>query len=203
MREAFDPDTLAFYEGGAAHYVTARPEEIDPHLSAFLDCLAPGAAILELGCGGGRDAAHLIARGFDVDLTDGVTAMAAQATTYLGRTVRVMRFDELTAVDTYDAVIANASLLHVPTAGLSDVVHLVWRALKPGGLHIATYKTGGPEGFDEHGRYYNQPTRADLQRAYQVAGKWASLEIEEFLGTGYFSKASAWLKIVVQKDMKG
>jgi SAM-dependent methyltransferase len=203
MADAFDPDTLAFYEGGAAHYVTARPDGIDLHLSAFLDGLAPGASILELGCGGGRDAAHMIARGFAVDLTDGVAAMARQAEAWLGRPVRVMRFDELEAVDLYDAVVASASLLHVPSAGLPDILRRVWRALKPGGLHIASYKTGGVEGYDEHGRYYNQPSRDDLEQAYRRGGDWLSLEIEEYMGAGHFSKPSAWLQIVVRKAMKG
>ncbi len=203
MAEVFDPATLAFYQSEAPVYVTARPDAPDAHLATFLDRLQPGASILELGCGGGRDAADMIARGFDVDLTDGVPAMAAQAQAYLGRPVRVMRFDELEAVNAYDGVIANAALLHVPQAGLPEILRRVWRALKPGGLHFASYKTGGHEGYDEHGRYYNQPSPDDLERAYLAAGKWSSLDIERYLGTGYFSKPSAWLQIVVRRDMMG
>ncbi len=199
----FDRETLAFYEAEAPTYVTARPHAPDPHVSAFLDQLSPGASILELGCGGGRDAADMIARGFAVDLTDGVAAMAAQAEAFLGRPVRVMRFDELHACEAYDAVIANASLLHVPSAGLPDILGRVWHALKSGGLHMASYKTGGAERRDEHGRHYNRPSREALERSYRLAGKWSLLEIEEFMGEGHFSKPSAWLKIVVRKDMKG
>jgi SAM-dependent methyltransferase len=197
----FDPETLAFYEAEAPRYVTARPDATDPHVSAFLDQLPPGASILELGCGGGRDAAFMIARGFVADLTDGVAAMAEQAEAFLGRPVRVMRFDELDALDRYDAVIANAALLHVPSAGLPDILGRVWRALKPGGLHMATYKTGGGEGRDGHGRHYNRLSRDDLEQAYRMTGDWSLLEIEEFMGEGRFSKPSAWLKIVVQKAM--
>jgi SAM-dependent methyltransferase len=199
MGEAFDPATLAFYEAEAPVYVLARPDEPDPYLSKFLDRLSPGATILELGCGGGRDAAFMIERGFDVDMTDGVAAMAAQAEAYLGRQVRVLRFDELEAVGSYDSVIANASLLHVPLAGLPEILGRVWRALKPGGMHFASYKTGGGEGQDEHGRYYNRPSRGDMERIYGLAGDWSWLEIEQFAGEGYFSKPSAWLKIAAQK----
>ena len=137
----------------------------------------------------------MIARGFVVDLTDGVAAMAAQAQAFLGRPVRVMRFDELDSIDRYDAVIANAALLHVPSSGLPDILGRVWRALKPGGLHMATYKTGGDEGPDEHGRHYNRPSRDALQQAYRLAGDWSWHEIGEFMGEGHFSKPSAWLKI--------
>ena len=107
----FDQLTLDFYAGQASEYLGHRPEHINRELVDFLALLSPGARILELGCGGGTDAAYMIEQGFDVDPTDGVAAMARAAEERLGRPVRVMRFDELDAVEDYDAVIANASLL--------------------------------------------------------------------------------------------
>jgi SAM-dependent methyltransferase len=200
---ASDPATLAFYASEAGEYVTARPTELDPHLAEFLERLPTGASILELGCGGGRDAAHMIERGFAVHPTDGVAAMAAQAEAWLSRPVGVMRFDELMAVDAYDAIVANASLLHVPQGGLVDIFGRIWRALKPGGHHFASFKTGLVEGPDDHGRHYNHPSRNDLARLYRQGGDWSSLEIDAFMGMGYFSKPSAWLKIIVKKNMVG
>ena len=82
--------------------------------SPFLNLLPPQARILELGCGGGRDAAVMIAAGFDVDPTDGTPEIVRIAEERLGRPVRVVHFDKLDALETYDAVWANASLLHVP-----------------------------------------------------------------------------------------
>jgi SAM-dependent methyltransferase len=198
---ACDPETLAFYAAEAPVYVNSRPDDPNSDLVSFLDILTPGASILELGCGGGRDAAYMIKRGFEVLPTDGVLAMAQQAEVHLGRTVRVMQFDELCAVDQFDAVVAVASLLHAPFDGLPAILRRIWRALKPGGIHIATYKSGGSEGRDKHGRYYNYPSSEGLERAYRLAGAWSSLEIEEFMGVGYFSEACPWLKIIVRKDM--
>jgi hypothetical protein len=85
---------------------------------------------------------------------------------------------------------------------LADILGRIWHALKSGGLHMATYKTGGGEGRDGHGRHYNRPSREELERAYRMAGDWPQLEIEEFIGEGHFSAPSAWLKIVVRKAMK-
>jgi SAM-dependent methyltransferase len=196
---SFDVDTLSFYATEAPVYVTARPAEVSSEVAAFLKLLHPGASILELGCGGGIDAAYMIAAGFAVDPTDGVPEMAAEAEARLGRPVRVMRFNELDDVDRYDGVIASASLLHVPRAGLPDILGRVWRALKPGGWHMASYKTGAPEGFDIHGRYYNQPTRAQAEAMYRNAGDWSVYDAEESMGVGHFGAPSAWLKIVAQK----
>lgn len=195
----FDPQTLAFYQAKADHYVDDYPRDVADHIPTFLDLLPPGGAILELGCGGGVDAAYMIERGFEVDATDGVPAMAAKAEQRLKRPVRIMRHHELDELERYDAVIATASLLHVPKQDLPDILARIWRALKPGGRHMATYKTGHAEGWDDHQRYYNYPSEAELELCYQQAGLWASLEITAHMGSGFFSEACPWLTIQVQK----
>jgi SAM-dependent methyltransferase len=201
VKLAHDPATLAFYAAEATSYTSVRPDSVAPHLSAFLNRLLPGASILELGCGGGCDAEYMIERGFAVEPTDGVAEMAAHAEARLGRPVRVMRFDQLDAVERYEAVIANASLLHVPQVALADVLARIWRALKSGGWHLASYKTGGPAGSDEFGRYYNRPSRVQIEAIYREAGRWRTTEIEESFEPGHFGKPSAWLKIVARKAM--
>lgn len=196
----FDQRTLDFYASQAEIYLGYRPEDINPELPAFLDMLPPSARILELGCGGGVDAAYMIARGFDVEATDGVAEMATKAEARLGRPVKVMRFDELEAVERYDAVIACASLLHIPVAGLSAILSRVWRALKPGGFHLASFKTGLPESRDQHGRYYNYLSREDAAVRYAEAGLWASIDYAERQGVGYFSDPALWLEVTARKQ---
>lgn len=199
VADPFDSQTLAFYAAEASTYVQ-RPDTLDPKLSDFLERLPAAGIILELGCGGGREARHMIERGFNVDATDGVPQMAAEAEAYLGIPVRVMRFDQLDAEDCYDAVIANASLLHVPLNELASTVRKVYQSLKPGGWHFASYKTGSPEGYDEFGRYYNQLTIADATALYGAAGTWASIDYIESFGMGYFSKPTQWLTIIAQRE---
>ena len=196
---SFDPQTLEFYASQAASYVGHRPDKIDAGIAKFLDRLTPGACILELGCGSGIDAAHMLSRGFDVHATDGVAEMAAIAQQRLGRAVSVMRFDELAAVNEYDAVIANASLLHVPTDGLQAIFASICTALRPGGWHFATFKTAAEAGYDRHGRYYNYLSRADAEALYLDAGGWTSIDFEGWPGVGYFSEPAMWLKVVARK----
>lgn len=196
---AHDRATLDFYEREAGTYLASRPDIVTEELAPFLARLQPGARILELGSGGGSDAAYMLALGFDVTPTDGVPAMAAAAGRRLGRPVTEMRFEELEAVDEYDAVIACASLLHVPREGLETVLHRIWRALRQGGWHLATYKTGADAGQDEFGRYYNQPERKWAETVYRAAGSWAELDFEEAMGVGYFSKPSRWLAVTARK----
>lgn len=189
----YDPATFAFYEREAQVYA-ARPHDGQfPQLWRFLEDLAPGAEILELGCGGGRDAAEMIRLGYRVTPTDGSPAMAAKAEQRLGRPVRVMTFDALEAEQAYDAVWASASLLHARAAALPDIFARIRRALRPGGRFCAGFKGGDGEGYDRLGRYYNFPTEAALRSAFAAAGPWRSLDIDHAEGGGYDGVPRDWL----------
>jgi SAM-dependent methyltransferase len=142
--------------------LAAAPRGASRFLAAFLDMLPANSRILE----GGRDTEAMMAAGFDVDPTDGTPEIAQQAEWRLGRRVRVMRFDELDEDGTYDAVWASASLLHVPRTALPRVLKRIFEALKPGGLHFASYKAGGTEGRDSYGRYFNYLSPEDAADAY-------------------------------------
>lgn len=196
----FDPPTLDFYARNAPDYAANGPAGIGRQLEPLLEQLAPGAKVLELGCGSGRDAAYMASRGFLVDATDGVPEMAAQAAARLGRPVRVMRFDQLDAVETYDGIVAAFALLHVPRSGLVAVLQRIWQALKPGGWHIATYKTrDGGSGRDQLGRYYNYPSESELRGFYASAGAWSVVEIETGEGPGYEGRVASFVSILLRK----
>ncbi len=193
-----DADTLAFYDREAGVYAArARGEPV--RLRAFLEQLRPRAAILELGCGGGQDAELMSAAGFEVTPTDGSAGLAAEAQARLGRPVRVMRFEELEDVAAYDAVWANACLLHVPADGLSDVLARIHRALKPGGRFYAGFKSGDGGDRDSLGRYYNFPSEERLRAAYAAAGTWQPLDVTTGQGGGFDGVQRTWLHVLAVK----
>ena len=196
---SFDPATLQFYAREAPDYHANSAEGINCDLPRFLDRLPPGSQILELGCGGGRDAEYMERRGFAVEPTDGVAAMAAIAESRLNRPVRVMRFDQLDAVGAYDAVYASYSLLHVPRSALADVLGKIRTALRPGGWHMATYKTGGAEGRDDLDRYFNYLSPDQAQAYYRSAGSWQLLELTRGEGLGYKGRRSPWVNVIARK----
>jgi SAM-dependent methyltransferase len=196
----YDEPTLRFYADEAPVYTASGKDGVNRHLHAFLDRLAPGARILELGCGGGRDCAAMLERGFDVLPTDGVAAMARKAEKRLGRSVHVMRFDELDSSNEYDAIWASASLLHVPRAGLPTVLSLIHRALKRGGLHYASFKAGGRDGRDRRGRYFNYLTLDETKFAYASSGEWSIISTEEYVGGGHEGASWPWVAITLQRN---
>lgn len=196
---SFDQQTLDFYQAEAPDYAASGAKGVSRHLDGFLDLLAPGARILELGCGSGRDAARMLERGFAVEATDGVAAMAVQAARRIGRPVRVMRFDELDVAAEFDAVVASASLLHVPRGELCAVLSKIFRALRPGGWHLASYKAGGTEGRDRLGRYFNYLSPEQAGEFYRDAGAWSPFEVESGMGGGYDGKRGPWIKVTARK----
>src|SRR6187397_3523857 len=137
-----DRKTFEFYQNRAVEWAAHLPHAHSPALDAFLDRLQPGASILELGCGDGREAARMVERGFEVHPSDGTPAMARLASERLGREVPVLDFAELEAVEAYDAVWCQASLLHLAEDELMPVLARIHRALRRAGWHWASYKDG-------------------------------------------------------------
>ena len=199
MKPAYDEATLDFYSAEAARYAASGENGASRHLPAFLHRLAPGAKILELGCGGGRDSESMIAQGFVVDPTDGVPAMAEKAAERLGRPVRVLRFDELDACAAYDAIWASACLLYVPRPALPDIFARIERALLPRGLLCASFKAGKRDGRDGFGRYFNFPARSDLQSALGAGADWSALHFSEGEGDGYDGRTWPWITVIASK----
>ena len=195
---AIDPATFEFYQSQAPFFSLDPSIGPSRHLDGFLDRLEAGARILELGCGAGRDAARIAERGFELDATDGIPAMAAKANERHSVGARVMRFDELDAEADYDAVWAHACLLHVPTAELPGVLTRIYRALKLGGYHYASYKLGDGEGRDLLGRLHNFPSPDWLIETYKAA-KFELVWHDIFAGKGSDGTQRDWLALTVRK----
>ena len=111
--------------------------------------IAPGAKILELGCGTGsmwKDNLHLLSGDTTLTLTDfseGMLETAKQNVRAENVTFRQVDIQNIPYPDAaFDVVIANMMLYHVPDLhkGLSEVR----RVLKPGGIfYCATYGIHG------------------------------------------------------------
>jgi SAM-dependent methyltransferase len=194
-----DEATLQFYRGNAEAYAKRTFTSRQARLMAFLAQLPPGASILELGCGAGGDTAEMLARGFEVRATDGSPEMAVVASKHLGRTVETLLFHDLDEVDAYDAVWANACLLHVPRTELADVLARIWRALKAEGVFYASYKEGDGDGRDTLDRYYNYPSQDWLRATYADAGRWNSLSVETGEVIGFDNQWAKMLFVVARK----
>lgn len=195
-----DDPTLRFYADNAAVYAEHATTPTGQQLDAFLGLVPAGGKILELGCGNGRDAAYMLSRGFDVDATDGMPELAAEAERRLGRPVRILRFEQLAVIASYDGIWACASLLHAPASSLVEILGRIYRALRPGGIFTASFKAGNGEGHDDLGRYFNYPSEEHLRADY-VASGWKNVVLETQMGSGYDAKPTEWLWVTARRSL--
>ena len=133
-------DTLEFYEANAEEYAAeSLTHDVLDDRGRFISRLPRGARILDLGCGSGRDSFAFSRLGFEAVPVDGSKNMCREAERYTGLPVRCLTFSELDYEEEFDGVWACASLLHVPSAELPDVLKLVRHALKDGGILFPTF----------------------------------------------------------------
>lgn len=165
-----DKETLSIYAAQFAKYeeLGMSQTQIDS-IIAFLARLAPGASILDLGCGPGAHAEMMLKQGFDVHATD-ATPEFVNVAKAKGVNARVATFDDLTEVAAYDAIWASFSLLHAPKVDVPHHLAAISRALKPDGWFFLGTKLGTGESRDSIGRFYAYYSEAELTDLLSTAG---------------------------------
>ena len=150
--------TLSYYADNAGKFAAdTLAVDFSATQERFLTRLPSGAAILDFGCGSGRDTIFFLERGCQVTAVDGSPELCVIASANTGIPVRQILFQELSDVDTYDGIWACASILHVPSTELPDVFRRMITALKPGGIIYTSFKYGTFEGV-RNGRWFTDFT---------------------------------------------
>ncbi len=108
----------------------------------FVNLLSSNALILDAGCGSGRDSKAFLDKGFLVEAFDASTEMVERAKKVTGLDVQIKRFEQVEAVERYDAIWTCASLLHVPENELLETMNILFRSLKPNGIWYMSFKYG-------------------------------------------------------------
>nr|WP_281360647.1 GNAT family N-acetyltransferase [Curtobacterium albidum] len=201
--------TLLAYERGADRYA----ERTDDHRAGLVDdllALVPaGSHVLELGSGPGRDADALEAAGLRVDRTDGAAAFVdrLRAAGHDARLLDVRDDDgprDAGGVLTlwggpYDAVFANAVLLHVDRDDTGPVLDRACRAVRPGGVLAATVKRGDGDGWSDRKlddpRWFTYWTEDALAAVVTAAG-WRGVTVRETTRPGADER---WLTVTAHR----
>ena len=159
-----------FYEENHQQYFNSTVG-IDP--SAFLNPLAkflkPQAAILDIGCGSGRDLLWFAERGFKPTGFEQSPKLARLAREHANCPVIEGDFYHYNfSALQFSALVFVGSLVHLPRETLPIILHSTCQALVPDGLILITMKEGHGSSCADDGRVFTLWTRKELEDIFTV-----------------------------------
>ena len=181
------PDSAATARATLEHYSRradafregTRDHDVSQNIAALLQAIEgrPPFAILDMGCGPGRDLATFAALGHIPVGLDGAAPFVAMARAQ-GHEVLYQDFLTLDLpAARFDGIFANASLFHVPTEALPRVLGELRSALKPRGILFSSNPRGNDEEGWNGGRYGVYHSLEGWRRFMTAAG---FVEIEHY-----------------------
>ena len=168
--EHYDQRADDFWQGTRDHDVSQNIDALLQHIEG-----TPPFAILDFGCGPGRDLKTFVDLGHRATGLEGSLRFAQMARAHSGCAVLHQDFLKLDLPPSaFDGVFANASLFHVPGQELARVLRELHAALKPRGVLFASNPRGdNSEGWNKqrYGTYHDLTT----WRAYLTAAGFSEL----------------------------
>ena len=164
--EHYSQRAAAFWEG-------TRDHDVRQNIAALLEAIegAPPFAILDFGCGPGRDLKAFADLGHSAVGLEGAAPFADMARAHSGCEVWQQDFLALDLpAARFDGIFANAALFHVPARELPRVLRELRAALKPRGVLFSSNPRGNDEEGWHQGRYGVYHSLA-AWRGYVIRGR--------------------------------
>ena len=192
----YDQNAQGYWEGTRDHDVRQNIDALLEHIDA-----PPPFAVLDFGCGPGRDLSTFKALGHRVVGLDGSPQFASMARKHGRCEVLLQSFLELDLPSNhFDGVFANAVLFHVPSQELPRVLRELHATLKPGGVLFSSNPRGsGQEGWngERYGAFH------DWQAWHGFMSAAGFMELRHFYRpTGLPPEQQPWLASVWRKPAR-
>jgi SAM-dependent methyltransferase len=199
--ERIAASTLSHYDQRAEDFWAAtRDHDVSQNVAALLQAIEapPPFAILDFGCGPGRDLLTFKRLGHLAIGLEGAVRLAEMARAHSGCQVLEQNFLALDLPPArFDGVFANAALFHVPTQELPRVLRELHATLKPGGvLFSSNPRGGGEEGWS--GARYSAFHDLEAWQGYVLAAGFVALS-HYYRPAGLPREQQPWLASVWRK----
>lgn len=165
----------------------------------FTSYLKPGARILDVGCGPGRDVKAFNEMGFDCIGMEPSEELRRFAETYTGKKILSTIAQNISFHNEFDGIWACASLLHAERDELSLVFEKMHTALKSKGVIYVSFKLGNFSGVRTDGRYFVDMTSDLLKNILKnVPGltfleEWKTTDLRP-------ENETEWLNVILIKE---
>ena len=196
------------YDLIAEQYLATKDPEDPPALRALEDLVPSEAAVLDLGCGAGVPVTRWLAdRGFTVTGVDVSAKQLELARTNVpdGIFLKADMTEVVIGPESFDAVVAFHSIIHVPRTKHRTLLENIHRWLKPGGALLATMTLTDYEGREEDWEgwgapmvwsHYDRNTNAAMLRDAGFEIRYA----EPRTGGGTGDETETWLWVLASKS---
>ncbi len=204
MTKKSDPtsETLSYYSENATKFVEGTVDiDMSEFYHEFLSLILDDSAILDAGCGSGRDTKYFLEKGYDVVAFDYCPEIAKMASEYTGHKVLQQSFLDITYEDKFDGVWACSSLLHVPSSDMVDAITRIVRSLKSGGIFYTSFKYGDEEKV-RGGRFFRDYTESSFDN---LLSNFDNLELIKYWKTSDLRpgrQGEKWLNILMRKSLR-
>jgi ubiquinone/menaquinone biosynthesis C-methylase UbiE len=208
LSASFKRTVEAGYDRIADQYLASKDPE-DPATLAALEelacCLPSGASVLDLGCGAGVPVTRWLAERFavtGVDVSPKQLDLARQhvpQAEFVKADMTELSFEP----ESFDAVFAFHSIIHVPRSEHPALLGKIQRWLRPGGAFLATWAFGAWEGEDEDWEGWGAPmlwSHHDGETSLELL-RGAGFEVEraETRTTSGPGSDESWLWVLTRK----
>ena len=194
-------DAIDYYNKYAAKIFeeTVEEEVEEEFRDEFLSYLEEGDAILDLGCGSGRDSLDFYERGYDVTPLDGSEEMCRLAEVHTDLEVLCERYEDMDFDDAFEGVWARAAFIHVPKEEMRDILAKVKNALTNNGVFYTSVCEGEFEGISGELYFtdYEKEEIKDLleECGFQILNVWEVRDEE--IRRGY--EGNGWIHVLARK----
>ncbi|MEX0650317.1 MAG: class I SAM-dependent methyltransferase [Candidatus Andersenbacteria bacterium] len=172
-------NTKSVYDQISSKYLAGVSDSFPQELPEFIAKLRQGSKVLEVGTAGGRDAKVFVDAGMTVVGTDVVDSFLREAeqlvpqAQFFNKDMRHLDFPD----GEFDAIWANAVLLHAEREDVPSILQNFWRILKTGGkVHIRVKQGEGEE--------YREEKLSDNKKRFFVY--YSPIEMEKLLENAGF-----------------
>ena len=142
--------TLDVYQDAVDVYCASSPAVVAASVAALLESVVarvpPNGRGMEVGSGPGLEAQYLEERGLNVDRTDATPAFVTRLREQ-GHSARLLDLREDNLGGPYDAIVANAVLLHLERAQAEKALASGRASTHPGGMLAFTVEEGDGEAW--------------------------------------------------------
>lgn len=172
--------------------------DLQPIYEKFEKYLMPGAKLLDVGFGSGRDSLHFDANGFEVVSIDFAQEVYSRGKILLNSEVLLVDVRDIRYKNEFDGIWASAVLFHYDEEEIIDVLNRCRDALKTGGVMYVSFKYG-EEALLRHGRYFNDFTESKFEKmmvkvdGFDISEIWKTQDARADHSTQY------WLNIILTK----